>query len=391
MPVNLLDKTYAKLPDPVAQLYRRLGAAGLQDFELDLASKLFGEPAKAALSVLVGAHLLTEQGARYRFGRLIAEHARNAATAGDANAPDVALQWFLERMAFADLAITGGTRLLLGGQPATGSNPFTSSADAMEWVEAERQNLLPLLRGSSYHEVVWKVAELMTSFYYNRRYVLEWATVTQLGLHAARRCGHVDATARLMTTFSRPLLELGELSLAKAALDEAVLLANGDEVKASAHEFRGRYFDKIGQYSDAIAEYQLAQRLNGPNSRGYAVATLFLGTSLAAAGEPGAAETLRKALALLQDEPRLHARALATLGTVLRAKAVAALKEAIAAFEEGGWQSLEAGARVDLAKMLDGRESAAQLRLAQSLYAQFGSPKAAELEALLAEMGGVNG
>lgn len=385
--MNLLDKTYAKLPEPVARLYRRLGAAGLQDFELDLASKLSGKPAKAALSVLVGAHLLTEQDERYRFGRLIAEHAGDVATADDQDAADIALRWFLDKMVFADLAITGGTRLLLGGRPATGNSPFTSSADAIEWVEAERQNLLPLLRGASDDEVVWRVSELMTSFYYNRRYVLEWATVTQLGLHAARRCGHVDATARLMTTFSRPLLELGELSLAKAALDEAVVLANGDEVKASAHEFRGRYFDKIGHYTEAVAEYRLSQRLNGPNSRGYAVATLFLGGSLAAAGEPGAVETLRKALALLQDDPRLHARALAMLGTVLRAKAVAALKEAIAAFEEGGWQSLEAAARVDLAKMLDGRESTEQLKLAQSLYAQFGSPKAAELAALLAETG----
>lgn len=386
MPLNLLDRTYAKLPESVARLYRRLGAAGVRDFELDLASKLFGEHAKAALAVLVGAHLLTEHGERYRFGRLIAEHAADVASADDRDATGVALRWFLDRMTFADLAITGGTRLVLGGQRVAGDNPFTSSAEAIDWVESERPNLLPLLRGTSDDEVVWRVAELMTSFYYNCRYVLEWATVTQLGVHAARRSGHGDATARLLTTISRPLLELGELSLAKAALDEAIVLASRDEVKASAHEFRGRYFDKIGRHSEAVTEYRLSQRLNEPDSRGYALATLFLGGSLAAAGEPGAVETLRKALALLQDDPRLHARALAMLGKVLRAKAVTALEEAIAAFEQGGWHSLEADARADLAKMLDGREATEQLRLAQSLYARFGSPKAVELEALLAEL-----
>lgn len=392
---ELFDGVLAKLPASARRLYRLLGAAELQDFGHDVASALLGEDAKGALAALTRANLLMHckranllmDDKRYRFHGLIAAHAQETATDAERGAGDMALDWSLTQAAFADRAITGRPRLLVGGQDqlTTGENPFQDSKAAIEWLDAERANLLPLLRNSREDETVWRVAESLTPYYYNCRYLQEWVEVTELGIAAARRCDQPDATARLLTTLSRPLLDQGELDRAKQGLDEALELATRDDVRASVHEFRGRYFDKVGRHAEAIDAYRTAQRLTD-DPRAIALATCFLGATLAKTGDPVAEETLREAVRLLENEPRMRARALTALSTVVPDEAAELLREAVAVLENR-WPAPEAEARLALAKVLDGAEATEQLRRAHAIYARYGSPKADELAKLLPEPG----
>ncbi|KAA5830500.1 tetratricopeptide repeat protein [Saccharopolyspora hirsuta] len=412
---------YRDLPESAARLYRDLGQLPGADFDSQLVAALGdGPPAeqRRALSVLVEANLVADWGnGRYRLHNLVRRHARERAAQEDptGRAREAVLRravdFYLRRSAFADLAVMGPQRLritphqeLLGTEPG----PFqgdSAKQQALRWMDLERPNLVAVQRAAvdqGWCREGWQLAEAMTALFVNRRYLEDWVESTRLGVWAARLDENPAAVARLRSFVSRAYADLGDLPEAQAALDESLPVAEATgsrRLVASVWELIGRLHDERTS-EEAISAYQRALALftAADDSRGVAFVTFFLGRSQLARGRAreGLA-TLERALELIRAVPdqRMAGRAMAAIGTAHdalgdSAKAVATLGRAIEQLSAGEDQFYEAQAREALAEVAarQGNRDLQRenLQRALEIHATFGSPRTAELRDALAEL-----
>ncbi|MBM7168434.1 hypothetical protein JQK87_08400 [Streptomyces sp. G44] len=288
------------------------------------------------------------------------------------------------------------------GRP-TGTGPFSVAADpgraAISWLEAERANILAVLRSASAFGLdrpVWQTAEAFTVLFLHHRHLADWRESLELGAEAARRDGNAAAEARLRSLLSRPLLDLGQDQQAKAQLDAAEQLAveSGHLVlQASVQEFLGRYWDRHDP-ARAVDAYRTSLALNteAGERRGEALARYFLGCAQSAAGDHATAlVTLARAREafLSLDDVRMAARSLADTGRALartgaRGEAAAALSRAAEDLKKADASHYEARALEDLADLLDDPEEIRNcLRRALTVYEEGGSPRATAVLARL--------
>lgn len=435
---------YERLPDAARRLYRLLGMLPCVDVS---ASALAGAGSGAGvgsvrgvLDSLVSAHLAEYRGnGRYGLHELARLHARELAQAEDPPASRAAalravVGHYVVWAAFADRAVMGDRArvadhgVLLAGHddPFSGPDPAGSASDsvgsasdpvgsdpvgaepdpadrALAWLDAERPNFVPVIKAavaSGWDDEAWQLAEALTGYYYNRRHLSDWITVSEAGARAARACGNVRAEARLRLAVSRAYTDLGELGRTLAELDAASDLAerSGDLVlQASAWEFRGRYLD-VADPAQALGAYQRAYELNtrAGEPRGAALALYFSGCALEASGQHDRAlEELERALGALRDlgDRRMTGRVLIAVGTAQAAlgrpdDASASLREAIGLV---GGLHYEAQAWEILAGIAEGSGDRAaarrHLREAVRIYASTGHPRAGEIAAGLDDAG----
>ncbi|MER7013532.1 tetratricopeptide repeat protein [Saccharopolyspora sp. NPDC000359] len=413
---------YRDLPEPAARLYRDLGQLPGADFDANLVTALGDDrPAeqRRALGVLVEANLVADRGGgRYCLHNLVRRHARERAAQEDPTGQDRlavlrrAVDFYLRRAAFADLAVMGPHRLritphqdLLG----TGADPFhgaSAKQQALRWMDLERPNLVAVQRAAvdqGWYREGWQLAEAMTALFVNRRYLEDWVGTSRLGVWAARLDENPAAVARLRSFASRAHADLGDLPEAQAALEESLPVAEATgsrRLVASVWELIGRLHDERAS-EEAITAYQRALALftAADDARGVAFVTFFLGRSQLARGRAREAlDTLQRALDLVRAVPdqRMAGRAMAAIGTahdVLGegAKAVAMLQEAIEQLATGEDHFYEAQAREELAAVAarQGNRDLQRenLRRALEVHTGFGSPRIAELREALAELG----
>ncbi|MEU7022479.1 NB-ARC domain-containing protein [Streptomyces sp. NPDC046203] len=447
-----LDLVYRDLPDSAARLYRALGRLPQLSFDTAVAAAAAGSwplPETAeALGALEDASLLSAlEDQRYTLHGLVRLHARRMSDAED---PPGAVREAVGRVAGhylrlvvrADLAvradrlrITDPAEVLGGASapapardgdgaaaaggptrertPDSGSlaaaDPFAGSddpgRDALAWLEAERGNILAVLRtaaGLGFDRVVWQTAESFTVLFLHHRHLAEWRESLELGIAAAERDraagggGAGAAEARLRSLLSRPLLDLGQDERAREhlAVAERLAVESGHVVlQASVQEFAGRYWDRHDP-ARAIDAYRASLALNAEarEARGEALARYFLGCAQHAAGDPRTAlATLGRArdeLLALPDKPdrRMAARALADTGRARAALgdlagATADLTEAAEVLRQEQAFHYEARIMEDLAGLAERSgdpERARQcLRRALAVYEEGGSPRAA--------------
>ncbi|PZG40963.1 hypothetical protein C1I98_22250 [Spongiactinospora gelatinilytica] len=320
---TVFEAAYHGLPPGAARLYRRLGLLPGPDFPLGAAIAIDddggGGDVTALLDVLLDANLLDEvgDGDRYRFHDLVRLHAARCAereepAAGRDAALERVAEWYLGRMAAADLAVMG-TRLRLadhGRRLALGGTPFGSPGDALDWLETERANILALLRGAAargWDEFVWQAAEAMWALYYQRKHYADWLEANRLGVAAALRCGDLAAQARMRNQVARALLELGEyggaheeLVLARAAARES----GNRRMEAAVLESLGRVDLERGDLDAASAAFREALRVNEDigNPRGVGLQTYHLGLAHSRGGRHGeAAAAFERAMTVLTE------------------------------------------------------------------------------------------
>jgi tetratricopeptide (TPR) repeat protein len=404
---------YERLPRPAQHLYRRLGLLPCADFGPGVAGVAAGiGPADAGrlLDELVAAYLLEARpGGRYGFHDLVRLHARDQGqdepAAGQEAIARAVTGYYLVRAAFADRAVMGSRAriadhtVLLAGHEDPFTGPGARDA-ALAWLDAERPNFIPVLQAAcvqGWDSEAWQLAEALTGYFFNHRYLADWITVSEAGAQAARRCGNLRAEARLRIAVSRAYTDLGELDRARSELDEAAQIAgqSGDLVlQASAWEFRGRYLDATGDHQQALAAYQRAHDLNvqAGEWRGVALTLYYAGCSLTAAGQPAQAlEPLQQALDLLRwsGDTRMAGRALIAVAAAqgdLRggADAVATLEEAIRELSGLHYQAQAWELLAEITTQQGDHQAAQQhLRRAAVIYAAEGHPKARELAARL--------
>ncbi|MBB5120531.1 hypothetical protein AF335_11415 [Streptomyces eurocidicus] len=415
-----LELTYRDLPEAAARMYRTLGYLPGLSFDTAVAAAAAGlhttARAQEALDVLEAASLLSvTDDRRYALHGLVRLHARDTARALEPPGTERetvrrVTGHYLVLTTAADLAVRAD-RLRIARRdcpagtpgPSADPGPFADATDpgrdAISWLEAERANILAVLRAASGFDLdrsVWQTAEAFTALFLHHRHLADWRESLELGAEAARRDGDPAAEARLRSLLSRPLLDLGQDEQAKAQLDMAEQLAveSGHLVlQASVQEFLGRYWD-LHDPARAVDAYRTSLALNteAGEERGEALARYFLGCAQSVAGDHATALTAlsraREAFLSLGDE-RMAARSLADTGRALartgaRGEAAAALSRAADELHQGGASHYEARALEDLADLLDDPEAVRGcLRRALTVYEKGGSPRAAAVLARL--------
>ncbi|MFJ9521008.1 hypothetical protein ACIRPK_22485 [Kitasatospora sp. NPDC101801] len=418
-----LELAHRDLPAPAARLYRVLGCLPGRTFDTALAAVAAALPVPQTqdlLDVLESASLLsrTDDG-RYRLHELVRLHALE--TARDTDPPETERQvvgrvagHYLVLTTLADLAVRADRLRITevaglvghrGDGRADPHDPFARAddpgQDAIAWLEAERANLLTVLRAAArfgFDRQTWQLAEVLTVLFLHHRHLADWRESLDLGAAAAARDGQAAAEARLRSLLSRPLLDLGRDDQAREQLEQAERLAAGSGhlvLQASVQEFFGRYWDRHDP-ARAVDAYRaaLAMNIQAGEPRGQALARYFLGCAHSAAGEHGTGAreltTARDSFLDLRD-PRMAARALADLG---RARAwagegpaaVTALTTAVDELHRQSAHHYEAQALEDLAGLLtDPGGADGLLRRALAIYEAGGSPRAEVLRARLAD------
>ncbi len=130
-------------------------------------------------------------------------------------------------------------------------SPFAASStpdrDVIGWPEAERPNLMAVLRAAvrfGFDRQAWHLAEVLTVVFLHHRHLADWRESLALGADAVHRDHQPAAEARLRSMLSRQLLDLRQDDRALAELETASDLADrsGHPVlPGSVREFLGRY------------------------------------------------------------------------------------------------------------------------------------------------------
>lgn len=417
----VLELSYRALPPDAARLYRVLGWLPGRTFDAGtaaIAADLDASTAESSLGALEESSLVeVVKDGRFRLHDLVRLHARErAAMEEPAELQGVVVERvatrYLALTAFADRAVREDRlRVAELTEFLTGvSNPFAAEGgpDPVAWLDAERTDILAVLREASRWGLwkhVWQLAESFTVLFLHRRYLGDWKESLELGATAAAEVMVPAAEARLRSLLSRPLMDLGEHDRARGELEKAVACAEVADHPAligSVQEFFGRYWDRHDP-ARAMAAYRRSVECNiqAGEWRGVAIATYFLGCAQDAAGHHRKAlDTLGRAHRDLtaRHDARMAARALAAIGTVHEhlgdpEAAVRALSDAAQVLRAEKASHYEAVALVRLADIIerthDSRASVREyLARALQIYESGGSPVAERLRERLDRLAG---
>jgi tetratricopeptide (TPR) repeat protein len=379
----VFTNAYKSLPTDAARLYLRLGSIPGRSISVDVAAvagRLQRHEAVRLLEILVDAHLIDDSSpdGRFRFHDLVRLHAREQVTSLDPSVADEVvgdlIRYYLRMAALADRAIMGErTRIANHQELVRGlDDPFDTldrSARALDWMAAERSNLLAILHAAfdqGRDEEVWQLTEAMMPMFLNRRYIDDWLEATGLGIAAAQRVDNPAAEARLRTMISRAYIDLGRSDQAWAHLDKALPLAvrsENDILIASVWEFIGRAKEYDKDLSGAVEAYTEAEQRNraAGEPRGVALAQYFRGRLFVTLGQNEKARQLlvmaRDALLALGDK-RMAGRGSISLGEAHAKEsrfdeAQAEYEQAVHAFSHSKATHYEAEAQEKLAAVLE--------------------------------------
>jgi tetratricopeptide (TPR) repeat protein len=414
-----LQESYRLLPAETAAGYRRVGLAPVPVLTPPVAAAACGIEVAAAdrlLDELVEANLLEDIGpdprtglSRFRFHDLVHAHARELAEETEtAEGIDRAVR----RVVDYHLAVATAAEALLTPSHRTQRRdyaepplppPFTDAAGALRWLDAERSQLMTVLRTAEqrhWNAVVWQLADALWPLFLRLRPYDLWIEAHQAGVAAARRAGDRNGISRMLTSGGTGLRAAGRLEEALSWFRQALDAAREEVTRLTATEGAGS-----GQRELSLARKQEAQALHGLGQthrlagrledarahfvqalllreeigyrRGTALTRLSLGDTALAAGRPDEAIPYldRARTDLLAEGDRYDAaRALAFLGRAHARRdgarqetAESRLRQALAEFEETG--SLHWQARVQ--EMLgEGAEERGDVERARDWYEQ---------------------
>jgi len=400
------DLSYQELPAAAARSYRLLGLHPGPDFGHEVTAAAVGVPEAAAedlLDVLVDASLMTEVGEdRYRFHDLLRLHARQRAEAEeDADERDSAVHrmilWYLRATIAADRTVIPlAWRLGPGYQQHTETaGTYSSSADALDWLESALPNLMAALRtavGHRWDALAWQLCEAMWALFFYRRPMPEWISATTLAIESAGRAGHLTAESQMRRLLGSGLQEAGQFAAAEreAVTAQAVAHRAGNPLlEESALQLAGTALRSQGKHDQAVDVHRrslaLSRSIGDP--RREALALRRLGQSLSDAGQlDEAIQYLHegRSLAAALPDDRVAALTATILATTLTragrpAEAIGLLESSLAVMRESGSDDYEATvltALGDAAEQLGDLPAAREhFRKAVDRHAKRGGPR----------------
>ncbi|MER6379090.1 hypothetical protein [Streptomyces sp. NPDC001127] len=237
---TVLGMAYMSLPDHTRRLYQLFGwlpgttvtgslvaAAGVPD-----ADDAMGDLLTAHLAVIVES---SDRPRRLQLHDVVRAHAREVVRelpdAERAAALRAVADFYTAAVAHADTLVLGPGRFRLQAPPARALEElfleeelFTDSADALEWLDAERGNLLALLRVASeerWYQTVWQLCESLWALYHSRKHHLDSIEAHRLGIEAAQWAGRGDVEVRMRNQLARAYHGLGAYDEARQELAAA--------------------------------------------------------------------------------------------------------------------------------------------------------------------------
>jgi tetratricopeptide (TPR) repeat protein len=345
------------------RLFALLGLVPGPDLDDYAAAALAGESladVKVALDDLLDAHLLLQRRpGRHTFHDLLRQHARRSAEAELSEvelraATTRLLDYYLHTAADAADEIKPNRR---AGEvdvdtPPTHAPVFGTTAEAVDWLLAERVNLMAAVNHAAHHgwpTHAWQLAHAMWWFFHLRGYTTDLVATQSVALQAVHAAADERGEATVLTDLGGAFAQSGLPSEAVPLLERALGLHRelGDQSSEAAAllNLAGAYY-RLGYNAAAIDNgYQAREVYRGLGDRwGEVTALNNVGIAYNQAGEPGSAMArLGEALAIrnrLGRAPGL-ARVVSNYGWSLtllgrHAEALALLREALALNRQSG-------------------------------------------------------
>lgn len=310
----VLDLSYVDLPPRQARLYRLSSWHPGPSFGVEAAAAMLADDVGEVeddLDDLVEKNLLIEVGDdRFRFHDLLRLHARAQNDAEREDAIQRAVEFYLDKAVVADAAaIPGRPRVGLRFKSAD-PDAFGSRAEALDWLDHERDNLVQALRAADVHgwpDLVWQLAEAMYALFQRRHHYSDWLFTHERGVRAAQMCGERTAEARLRNQLAAALRNLGRLDEATAQVRTVLELAGDHDLgsRATALMFLGHIYRLRGEFDVALRYFREALEVETRHerTRGIALARRRIGEVLIHLGRIDEAITeLEESEALLDND-----------------------------------------------------------------------------------------
>ncbi|MBW4720711.1 ATP-binding protein [Saccharothrix obliqua] len=320
---STFDLSYRALRPAAAALYRRLAAHPGQDFGPRVALAVLDDAPPDVLDELVEGSLVEEvREDRFRFHDLVRLHARDQAEPAErTRASRRMLEWYLAAARVADLVVTPyRDRLPYEFSAPPTRLPAVDRTGALDWLEAERANLIAAGRLALEHgwpDLAWQLADVMWPLLLHHKHYRDRWEINQRGVEAARRWGQPVAEAVMLRRHGMALATAGRPDEAEhhLAASLAVATAAGDRRGAAdARERLALLHLERGRPAEALAGLEELVRTNRElgADRNLGLTLTHLGDVLGRVGRvPDGLAALREAAALFDGlvEPDPYNRA----------------------------------------------------------------------------------
>ncbi|MFD2765850.1 AfsR/SARP family transcriptional regulator [Micromonospora eburnea] len=326
---TVFASAYDTVSELAATAFRAIGLHPGPSFAAPLVAAATGTSPAVGRQVtdeLATVHLTSEQASgRFACHDLIRLYARECALAVDppdrrTETVERILDWYL---AIADAANTiltpARTRATVTLRHGPIELPFASRhRDALVFLDAERENLVPVSRyavGHGYDTAAWQLAYLLMGFFNSRGHWVDMLEICRGGLAAAQRQGdrHVEALMRGQLGVACIQVQRYEEALRELRSALPLMQAAGDAWgEGSVHNNTAVALTMLRRFDEAIAEYEYALAVHTARgvSSDVAYALHNLGDAHTRCGRPDVAlHHLARAhdLAVALDDQRLHA------------------------------------------------------------------------------------
>ncbi|WP_433260038.1 BTAD domain-containing putative transcriptional regulator [Actinosynnema sp. CS-041913] len=311
------DLSYRTLDPAVRALFRLLGVVKTPDFPVHAAAALLGVGygrARRLLAELVGTHLVEVDGNdRYHFHDLLRLYAAERAAAEDgaderAAARARLFDWYLDLAAAATARLTPHVLRLTRADRAAGAPvvDFEEDTGALAWLEAERANLVAVVRDAAEHgprRIAWQLADVLRGYFWLRRYAAEWLAVARIAAESAIADGSAHGRIAAEQSLGQAYRSIGDYPRSivhyTAAIDLAEAAGWAEAEAAARGNVSGVYWE-LGRLDEAMVELTRTIRLNRRTGWQAGLGTNLhnLGTLCRELGRPReAVEHLTRALA----------------------------------------------------------------------------------------------
>ncbi|RZD95217.1 hypothetical protein C0Q64_21305 [Streptomyces albidoflavus] len=397
---QVFDSVLRQMPDHTRALYRFLGALPGTTFPAALPRAAGLPRVDAALGDLMTSHLVVAVGPgsdgaapggppqRFRMHDLARAHAATEAATLPEEAARSLLRtvtdFYAEAVAHADRSIGG--RFRLQDPPARSlaelgfaEGAFSGDGQGLDWLDAERGNILAVLRAAAregLHDAVWRTCESLWPLFHERARHADSLEAHPLGIEAARWENRPDAEIRMRNQLARAHAALGDLDRAAEELragEPLLALTEDARLRGMLAETGGLVALGQGRTADACDRFTAALAANTErgDQHGIVVQSYHLAEAVQTSGDHAEARRLLAAalglaretgdLAMIPKLTLLTARVHADAGEV--AEAVAAATDAA---EQAGERGLTSKIREALELLLGLARRSGDTALAES-------------------------
>ncbi|MEV6718052.1 tetratricopeptide repeat protein [Lentzea sp. NPDC051208] len=275
----VLDLSYVELPPRQARLYRLTSWHPGVSFGVEAAAAMLADDVGEVeddLDDLVEKNLLIEAGDdRFRFHDLLRLHARGQDDGEREEAVHRIVEFYLDKAVVADSAAIPGRPRVGPRFKSADPDVFASRAEALDWLDHERDNLVQSLRAADDHgwpDLVWQLAEAMYALFQRRHHYSDWVFTHELGVRAAQSCGERNAEARLRNQLAVAFRNLGRLDEAATQARTVLDLAGDHDLGSRAtalvqlgytYRLRGEFELALRYFREAVDVETLHERTRG--------------------------------------------------------------------------------------------------------------------------------